>query len=40
MNQIDEALRALLESGKEKGYLTYSQVKPFRASYSSAVAAQ
>src|SRR5437660_7765386 len=26
MNQIDDALRALLESGKEKGYLTYSQV--------------
>src|SRR5262245_55581558 len=26
MTQIDDGLRALLESGKEKGYLTYSQV--------------
>src|SRR5215212_4849652 len=26
MNQIDDALKALIESGKEKGYLTYSQV--------------
>src|SRR3954464_12156977 len=26
MIQIDDGLKALLESGKEKGYLTYSQV--------------
>src|SRR5436190_21833567 len=26
MEKIDEGLKALLESGKEKGYLTYSQV--------------
>src|SRR5205085_6381569 len=26
MEKIDDGLRALLESGKEKGYLTYSQV--------------
>src|SRR5262244_3867549 len=26
MNKIDDGLKALLESGKEKGYLTYSQV--------------
>src|SRR3954465_3096167 len=26
MDKIDDGLRALLEQGKEKGYLTYSQV--------------
>src|SRR5207249_1150498 len=26
MDKIDEGLKALLESGKEKGYLTYEQV--------------
>src|SRR3954470_17401282 len=26
MEKIDDGLKALLESGKEKGYLTYSQV--------------
>src|SRR5271166_3155433 len=26
MDKIDDGLKALLESGKEKGYLTYSQV--------------
>src|SRR3954451_22500399 len=26
MEKIDDALKALIESGKEKGYLTYSQV--------------
>src|SRR5262249_24335528 len=26
MDKLDEGLKALLESGKEKGYLTYSQV--------------
>src|SRR6516165_6500424 len=26
MDKIDDSLKALLESGKEKGYLTYSQV--------------
>src|SRR5437764_4834112 len=27
--KLDEGLRALIESGKEKGYLTYSQVNEF-----------
>ena len=26
MEKIDDGLKALLESGKEKGYLTYGQV--------------
>src|SRR5258707_9421641 len=29
MDKIDEGLKALLESGKEKGYLTYSQVNDY-----------
>jgi RNA polymerase primary sigma factor len=29
MEKIDEGLKALLESGKEKGYLTYSQVNDY-----------
>src|SRR5437764_5844089 len=27
--KLDEGLRALIESGKEKGYLTYSQVNDY-----------
>ena len=27
--KLDEGLKALLESGKEKGYLTYSQVNDY-----------
>src|SRR3954447_25497694 len=27
--KLDEGLRALIESGKEKGYLTYSQVNEY-----------
>src|SRR6202008_4948364 len=29
MEKIDEGLKALLESGKEKGYLTFSQVNDY-----------
>jgi len=29
MEKIDDGLKALLESGKEKGYLTYSQVNDY-----------
>src|SRR5215470_3066415 len=29
MEKMDEGLRALIESGKEKGYLTYSQVNDY-----------
>src|SRR5437660_5808391 len=29
MEKIDDGLKALLESGKEKGYLTYSQVNEY-----------
>ena len=29
MDKIDDGLKALLESGKEKGYLTYSQVNEY-----------
>src|SRR3979409_2294376 len=29
MEKIDNGLKALLESGKEKGYLTYSQVNDY-----------
>src|ERR1700739_2597229 len=29
MEKIDEGLKALLESGKDKGYLTYSQVNDY-----------
>src|SRR5436305_1797946 len=29
MDKIDEGLKALLESGKEKGYLTYTQVNDY-----------
>src|ERR1700739_203809 len=29
MEKIDEGLKALLESGKDKGYLTYSQLNDY-----------
>src|SRR5919204_786882 len=29
MDKIDEGLKALLESGKERGYLTYGQVNDY-----------